>query len=117
MPTSRKRTIPRPVHFETTIPVVRRCACGVWFAAGVAEGIKAEVELIGLDTVQRLWCVCNRIQMYCLRRTGLVQMDPGRLSDPRLNVTLFPQHYCHVKWPQPPPARLPDQGASDIPPY
>jgi len=112
----KKRANPRPVYLETTIPVIRRHSCGVWLAAGVAEGMKAEVELIILDTYQRLWCICGRIPMYCLRRTGLVQMDPGRLTDPR-NADLMPQHYCHIKWPQPPPARLPRPANEDIPPY
>ena len=94
-----KRRI-RPVYFETTIPVVRLCSCGVWLAAGVAEGIKVEAELIALDTGQKLWAILNHIELFALRRTGLVQMDRIRLTDPRFAV-LYPQHYCHVKWPQP----------------
>ena len=112
-----RKARPRPVYFETTIPVIRMCACGVWLAAGVAEGIKAEIEMIPLDTYQRLWCVCMRIQMYSMRRSGLIQMDPGRLSDPRL-MAVFPQHYCHIKWPQPPPVpRVRMSPSTGIPPY
>jgi hypothetical protein len=113
---SRTKTRPRPVYFETTIPVIRRHSCGVWLAAGVAEGIKAEIELVRLDTYQRLWCVCARIQMFALRRSGLIQMDAGRLADPRF-VDLFPQHHCHVQWPQPPPVRVAERYDSGIPPY
>ena len=112
----KKKARPRPVYFETTVPVIRWCACGVWLAAGVAEGIKAEIEMIPLDTAQRLWCVCMRIQMFALRRSGLVQMDPGRLADPRL-MSVFPQHYCHIKWPQPPPVVVSKSPDSGIPPY
>lgn len=99
MTPKKKKSIPRPVHFETTIPVIRQCRwCAVWLAAGVSEGLKAEIELGAmLDTGQRLWCVMNRIQMYALRRTGLIQMDSMRLTDPRWEA-LFPQHYCSVKW-------------------
>lgn len=117
MPPKKKRAIPRPVYFETTVPVIRQHSCGVWLAAGVAEGLKAEIELgATLDVGQRLWCVMNRIEMYALRRTGLVQMDSLRLTDPRW-LALFPQHYCHVKWPQPPPARFDRASMGDIPPY
>ncbi len=94
-----RRSPPRPVYFETTVPVVRQCPlCAVWLAAGVAEGIKAEIELgVPLDFGQRLWCVVNRIEMYALRRSGLIQMDPRRLTDPRF-TTLFPQHWCSIRW-------------------
>jgi hypothetical protein len=108
VPPKKKAARPRPIHFETTIPVIRQCrACGVWLAAGRAEGVRAEIELgIMLDFGQRLWCALNQIQMYALRRSGLVQMDAGRLGDPKFE-TLFPQHHCHVRWPQPelPPVR------------
>lgn len=100
---SRPKKRPRPAYFETTIPVVRPCqACGVWFAAGRAEGIRAEVEFVPLDLGQKLWCAMQGIQMYALRRSGLVHMDPSRLGDPRF-TTLFPQHHCHIRWPDPPP--------------
>jgi hypothetical protein len=95
----KKRAIPRPVFFETTIPVVRPCSrCAVWFAAGVAEGIKAEVELTALDLGQTLWATVNHIELYCIRRIGLVHMDSMRLSGRYLG-RLYPQHRCDVKWP------------------
>lgn len=114
--TIKKRKIPRPVHFETTVPVVRQHSCGVWLAAGVAEGIKAEIELVCLDTIQRLWCITENIEMYAMRRSGLIQMDPRRLSDPKF-TTLFPQHYCSIRWPNPPPGVVQRSRLEDIPPY
>lgn len=118
MPPKKKRANPRPVYFETTVPVYRQCrACGVWLAAGVAEGMKAEVELgIMLDTLQRLWCVVNKIEMYAMRRTGLIQMDPRRLADPRFQ-TLFPQHHCHVKWAYPVVPAVPRMRRDDRIPF
>lgn len=106
----------RPVYFETTIPVVRLCACGVWFAAGVAEGQKAEVELTVLDLGQKLWAITRRIELFVITRTGLVGMDQSRIHDPRYSA-LMPQHYCHVKWPVPPPAPFVNSQATSIPPY
>ena len=95
-----KRRIPRPVYFETTIPVVRTCMrCGVWFAAGVAEGLKAEVEFVALDWSQQMWAVLNHIELYCIRRIGLIHLDRTRLSDPIGAV--YPQHRCDVVWPRP----------------
>ena len=95
----KKRTIPRPIHLETTIPVLRPCRrCGVWTWAGVAEGMKAEVELGCLDTGQALWAVVNDLQLYCLRRSGLVHMDSVRLSGKHPG-RLYPQHRCEIRWP------------------
>lgn len=116
-PVKKRKSRPRPVYFETTVPVVRNCrSCGVWLAAGVAEGVKAEIELVPLDTVQRLWCVVNRIQMYAMRRSGLIRMDAGRLTDPRFK-TLFPQHHCHIGWPAPVSRASAISVRRDIPPY
>jgi hypothetical protein len=88
----------RPVYFETTIPVVRRCSCGVWFAAGVAEGIKAEVEFTPLDQGQAMWAVLQGVQLYCFTRVGLVHMDAIRLSGTHFG-RLYPQHWCGIAWP------------------
>lgn len=113
----RKRARPRPVYFETTIPSLRLCTlCGCVFAAGVAEGIKAEVELVRLDTGQALWCVLNKIQLYCFRRTGLVHMDAMRLSGRHLG-DLYPQHLHHVKWPRPVRSDVVPQLPSDTIPF
>lgn len=96
---AKKRARPRPIHFETTIPVIRPCSrCGVWFAAGVAEGLKAEIELHSLDTLQILWAISRGIELYVMRRRGLIHMDTLRLSGPRLGA-LYPQHRCDIVWP------------------
>lgn len=94
-----RRARPRPVHFETTIPVIRKCSrCGVWVAAGVAEGVKAEIEFVVLDQGQALWAILNRIELYIIRRTGLVHMDALRMSGNNLG-RLYPQHRCDIRWP------------------
>jgi len=116
VPPKKKRATPRPVHFETTIPVIRPCSsCGTWFAAGVAEGIRAEVELTALDQGQCVWAVLNSIQLYCIRRNGLVHMDSIRLSGNYLG-RLYPQHRCDVKWPVV-LGQVENVYRSDIPPY
>lgn len=93
-----KRTRPRPVYFETTIPVIRPCArCGVWTAAGVAEGQKAEVEIVVLDPTQTVQAILLKVELYVLRRTGLIHMDTCRLTGPRLGW-LYPQHRCDIRW-------------------
>lgn len=116
MPPKKKKTFPRPTYFETTIPVIRPCSrCGVWFAAGVAEGQKAEVELTALDQGQSVWAVLNNIQLYCIRRSGLVHMDSTRLSGVHLG-RLFPQHRCDVRWPVV-LGQVQNIRKSDIPPY
>lgn len=97
---SKKRVIPRPVYFETTIPVIRPCRrCGVWLAAGVAEGIRVSVEFTTLDTMQALWATFQRIELYCITRTGLVHMDSTRLAGRRPGA-LHPEHRCNVVWPR-----------------
>ncbi len=112
----KKRTIQRPVHFETTIPVIRPCAsCGVWFAAGRAEGMLAEVEFVPLDLGQQLWAIMNKIELYCIRRSGLVHMDACRLGGRRFGA-IYPQHRCEVRWPIPAPEDHSEHQKA-IPPY
>lgn len=116
MTPKKKRVIPRPVYFETTIPVIRQCLrCSVWFAAGVAEGLKAEAEFVALDSSQQLWAVLNRIELYCIRRTGLVHMDQHRLSQPMGAV--YPQHRCEIAWPRPNNKPFRHPGRSDAIPF
>src|SRR6478752_6500693 len=116
MPPKKKRPIPRPIYLETTIPIARPCArCGVWFAAGVAEGLKAEVEFVVLDQGQALWAVLNSIELYVIRRTGLVHMDACRLSGPSLG-RLYPQHRCDIAWPKV-LGKVEKLQQSDVPPY
>lgn len=114
MPPRRRKIY--PVHFETTIPVIRQCSrCGVWFAAGVAEGLKAEVEFVALDWQQQLWAALNQIELYCIRRSGLVHMDVHRLSSPIGDV--YPQHRCDVVWPRLPSVAFQRSGGSDAIPF
>ena len=95
---AKKRKIPRPVFFETTIPVVRPCRrCGVWLAAGVAEGMHVEAEFVALDAVQRVLVTIMGLRMFALTRTGLIHMDDYRLRDGRWS-TYFPEHRCGVVW-------------------
>lgn len=115
-PKVRKRVVSRPVHMETTIPVVRPCgSCGVWFAAGVAEGMKAEVEFVPLDIGQQLWAALNHVELYCIRRSGLVHMDARRLAGKHYG-SLYPQHRCSITWPQV-HGHFERPVASDIPPF
>src|SRR3954470_7317914 len=94
-----KRKNPRPIHFETTIPVIRTCRrCGSWLAAGVAEGQKAQVDLHVLEPPQLVLALLMKTEVYVLRRTGLIHMDVVRLSGKFLG-RLYPQHRCDVKWP------------------
>ena len=116
MPPKKKKALPRPVHFETTLPVIRPCSvCGVWFAAGVAEGLKAEVEFVPLDLGQRLWAVLNKVELYWIWRTGLVHLDASRLSG-RQKGNVYPQHHCHVKWPVPTRQSTPARPDRNVPP-
>lgn len=113
------KTFPRPVYFETTIPVIRPCRhCGVWLAAGVAEGSKAEIEFVPLDLGQQIWALLNGINLYCFRRSGLVYMDASRLSGKHFG-SLYPQHRCSVKWPSLPPGdpAVLRPNLTDTPPY
>jgi hypothetical protein len=115
MPPKKKKAIPRPVHLETTIPVIRPCRhCGVWLAAGVAEGLKAEVEFSVLDLGQQIWAITHGIELYCIRRSGLVHMDQSRLSQPPGAV--YPQHRCEVTWPKV-LGEVRRIVKSDVPPY
>lgn len=115
--TKAKKSRPRPVYFETTIPVIRPCSrCAVWLAAGVAEGVKAEAEIVVLDPGQVVWAVLAKIDLYVLRRTGLIYMDRSRLEGRHLG-RLYPQHRCDVVWPRPPMPGLSNLVRDDIPPY
>ena len=86
-------------HMETTVPSVRTCLrCGSWLAAGVAEGIHVQVDLTPLDPGQQAIAVLMRMRLYAYRRTGIVELDALRLTDPRFMVR-YPEHRCAVRWP------------------
>jgi hypothetical protein len=98
MPPKKKAARPRPVYFETTIPVIRPCPkCGVWTAAGVAEGLKAEVEIVALSPRQLMRAVVLHVELYVIRRVGLIHMDTLRLQGRNMGY-LYPQHRCDIKW-------------------
>ena len=118
MPTGKRKTIPRPVYFETTIPSIRACrGCGVWVAAGRAEGMKVQAEIVVLSPRQIVQAILLGVELCVLRRTGLIHMDALRLSGRNLGY-LYPQHYCHVKWPsEVEGAGLPTSRYPDTPPF
>lgn len=96
-PAKKARRVPASSHFITTIPVIRPCrACGVWLAAGIAEGLHSQADLIGLDLGQQIQAIVMRIPLYCLTRTGLVEMDQSRLKAPP--GVVYPGHRCDVRW-------------------
>lgn len=96
-PAKKPRAIPRHDHFITTVPVIRPCrSCGVWLAAGIAEGLHAESELTPLDFGQQLQAILIRLPLYNISRTGLVEMDQSRLQAPRGAV--YPGHRCGIRW-------------------
>ena len=114
--TTRRKPRPRPVYFETTIPVIRTCrSCGVWLAAGVAEGLKAEVELTTLNDLEIMCAILSKIDLYVLRRSGLIHMDQNRLAGRNLGH-LYPQHYCSIRWTPKPSSGVPNTD-SNVPPY
>lgn len=114
-----KKKPPRPDPLITTVPVIRPCArCGAWLAAGIAEGIHAEVDLVALDAQQVIMAMMVKLDLYCLTRTGLVYMDPSRVQDPRF-ASRLPEHRCAMRW----EAKLQGAGPivppvqTDTPPY
>jgi hypothetical protein len=97
---TKRKTRPRPVYLETTIPVIRKCrSCGVWFAAGVAEGVKAEVDLVVLSPRLIVLAMLTGTTLYVVRRSGLIHMDANRLRGRYLGG-LMPQHRCGIVWPR-----------------
>lgn len=117
MPKAKK--VPRPEFFITTVPVIKPCrACGVWLAAGIAEGEHIRIDLTALDPVQAVLATIATVRLYALTRTGLVELDRYRLQDPAFTGR-FPEHRCGTEW----EARLTAGGAlhkpdkTDIPPF
>lgn len=117
---AKRKTIPRPVYFETTIPVIRPCPrCRVWLAAGVSEGMHVQAEFVALDPVQRVLVTLMGLRMFALTRTGLVHLDDYRLQDSRF-VTYYPEHRCGVSWASNLPGAgdtRPNVAQAHIPPY
>lgn len=97
MAPKKKRAIPRPEYFVTTIPVIRPCRrCGVWLAAGIAEGIHSEAEITPIDFGQQLQAILMGLALFNLTRSGLVELDQSRLQAPR--GAIYPGHRCGVTW-------------------
>lgn len=109
----------RFVHFETTIPVFKRCAgCQAWVAAGVVDGIHVKADLATLGPTEALFACMAGLQLYSMTRIGLVHLDRYRLEDSKFSGRL-PEHRCGVVWPVPEVgATRVQQGVSlDNPPY
>jgi hypothetical protein len=118
MPKAKKPKV-RPEHFVTTIPVIRPCQrCGVWLAAGIAEGMHVEADLTALDPEQTVLAMLLKLRLFCLTRIGLVELDTYRLQDPQFAARL-PEHRCGVPWVSRLPAGGPIQTptADAVPPY
>lgn len=93
-----RKKIPRPEFFITTVPVIRPCrACGVWLAAGIAEGEHVRADLTALDQIQAMLATIASVRLYALTRTGLVELDRYRLLDPAFTGR-FPEHRCGTVW-------------------
>lgn len=120
MPKAKKaKVFARPEHFITTVPVIRPCRrCQWWVAAGISEGIHVVVDLTALDAEQTILAMLVKLRVFCLTRTGLVELDTYRLRDPRF-ASRLPQHRCDMRW----PVKVIGAGPvapptnSDIPPY
>lgn len=119
MPPKRKKAIPRPSYFITTVPVIRCCErCGSVLAAGIAEGMHVRADLTPLDDWQSAMAILVRLRLFAISRAGLVEMDRYRMTDSRFQ-TRYPEHRCGVVWPN----RLPSCNAvhnpvrDDSPPF
>lgn len=110
---------PHHEHLITTVPVIRICAsCGVWLAAGIAEGMHVQVDLVILDSTQSILAMFSGLQLFAMMRTGLVTLDRYRLADPRFSGK-FPEHRCGTVWESRTigAGRMTRPGPTDIPPY
>lgn len=118
-PKKKKRAIPRPVYFQTTIPVVRRCArCGVWLAAALVDGLHVLVDLVQLDPVQAALAALANVQLYSPSPVGFVHMYQERWRDSK-HTGRMPEHRCGVVWEPRVSGAGPTTQLSpdDIPPY
>lgn len=70
--------------------------------------MKVQAQIQVLSQRQIAQAVLLHIELYVMRRTGLIHMDTLRLSGRNLGY-LYPQHFCYVKWP------LEVQGAGYLP--
>lgn len=119
MPSKKKPKPPRFFrHFDTTIPKIQPCVCGVWLAAGISEGVHVKIDIVALDPVQAVMATIAQVRLYAITRTGLVELDRYRLTDPKFGRP-YPVHRCGVRWESRLPAAGPISRTShtDTPPY
>ncbi|WP_203843577.1 hypothetical protein [Winogradskya humida] len=83
------------VHLETTAPYVQTCPrCRRSILYGLAEGIAARVDVVPISGTQEAAAAAAGIQTFTLRRTGLVQRDAIRRTDPALASPVLAEHRC-----------------------
>ncbi len=79
--------------------------------------MKVQAEIVVLSPRQVVQAVLLKVELYVMRRTGLIHMDTLRLSGRHLGY-LYPQHYCHIKWvSEVEGAGLPTSRYPDTPPF
>jgi hypothetical protein len=82
-------------HLETTPPLVhscKRCARPVLY--GLAEGSHARADIAPVSQFGEIAAVLAGRATYTLRRSGLIQRDASRRSDPSLASPVLVQHAC-----------------------
>jgi hypothetical protein len=82
-------------YFETTAPAVVTCwRCSKPTVYGLAEGVIARADITPISGAQEAAAIRAGLQTYTLRRTGLVQRDAYRRSDPALASPVLATHVC-----------------------
>lgn len=107
-------------HLVTTPPVARQCErCGAWVLTGLAEGLRAVVDLATLTLPQQVHAMLLGTPLYWVTRTGLVHVDQSRArANDRHQVA--PEHRHFIAWPHGQtgdPAPYGSTPPSDQPPY
>jgi hypothetical protein len=82
-------------HLETSPVVIKAChRCATAIFTGLAEGVHAYVDVTPINTIGEIAVVLDGRQTYTLRRSGLVQRDATRRSDPGLTGPIVAEHRC-----------------------
>jgi hypothetical protein len=82
-------------HLETTTPLVHTCRrCDRPVIYGLAEGVPARCDPTPINTVGEIAAVMAGRRTYTLQRTGLVERDALRRSDPNLTGPVLAEHDC-----------------------
>lgn len=85
-------------HFETSEPVALTCrGCRQPVIYGLAEGVTARADLMPLTSLQEIAAVLAGRRTFTLRRSGLIERDAGRRSDPTLASPVLAEHRCSGK--------------------